>query len=46
LRIVFKTKKAIWPGIVQQPVNAGSRKLGVMAKEPSVDYRQQLAYSR
>jgi len=31
-------KKANWPGIIQQPVSAGSCKLGVKATEPSVDY--------
>jgi len=33
-----KTKKANWPGIVQRPVNAGSRKLGVKTARPNVDY--------
>jgi len=37
---VFKTKQAIWPGIVHQPVNAGSCKPGVEAAGPSsVDQR-------
>jgi len=32
-------KKAIWPGVVQRPVNASSRKLGVKTARPSEDYR-------
>ena len=39
LRIVFKNEKANWPGIIQQPVNAGSHKLGVKTAGLSVDYR-------
>jgi len=32
-------KKAIWPGIMRQPVNAGSRRTGVKTAKPGVDYR-------
>jgi len=32
-------KKVNWPGIVQLPVNTGSRKLGVKTAGPSVNYR-------
>jgi len=46
LHIVFKTKKANWPGIVQQPVNAGSRVVAVKTAKPSVDYRPRKVYSR
>jgi len=37
---MFKKQKAIWPGIIQQPVNAfaGSRKIGVKTARPGVDY--------
>jgi len=30
-------KKAIWPGIIQQPVNAGSRRISVKTTRPGVD---------
>jgi len=32
-------KKAIWPGIIEHAVNAGSRRIGVKSARPSVDYR-------
>jgi len=37
---VLRKKKAIWPGIIQQPVNAlaGSRRIGVKTARPGVDY--------
>jgi len=35
----LRRKKAIWPGIIQQPVNAGSRRMGVKTARPGVDYR-------
>jgi len=35
----LRKEKAIWPAIIQQPVNAGSRKLGVKTAKPRVDYR-------
>jgi len=34
-----KKKKAIWPGIIQQPGNAGSRRTGMKTARPGVDYR-------
>jgi len=32
-------KKAIWPSIIQQPVNASSRRIGVKTARPGVHYR-------
>jgi len=36
-----RKKLATWPGIIQQPVNAGSRRnrMGVKTAKPGVDYR-------
>jgi len=36
----MRKKKTIWPGIIQQPVNAlaGSRRIGVKTAGPGVDY--------
>jgi len=36
---VQEGKKALWPGIIQQPVNAGSRRIGAKTAMPGVDYR-------
>ena len=35
----LRKKKAIWRSIIQQPVNAGSRRVGVNSARPGVDYR-------
>jgi len=32
-----RKKKAICPGIIQQPANAGSRRIGVKTAKPGVD---------
>jgi len=32
----LEKKKAIWPGIIQQPVNAGSRRTGVKTPKPVI----------
>jgi len=36
----LRKKKAIWPGIIRQPVNAlaGSRRIGMTTARPGVDY--------
>jgi len=39
---MFKKEKTIWPGIIQQPVNAGSRRTGVKTAKSDVDYRPHL----
>jgi len=36
---ILRKKKAIWPGITQQPVNAGSRRISVKTARPGADYR-------
>jgi len=36
---MFKNEKAIWPSIIQQPVNADSRRIGVKSARPGVDCR-------
>jgi len=36
---MFEKEKPIWPGIIQQPVSAGSRRIGVKTVRPGVDYR-------
>jgi len=36
---VFSMKKAIWPAILQQPVNASSRRIGMKTARPNVDFR-------
>jgi len=36
---MLRKKNAIWPGIIQQPVNAGSRRIGVKTVKPGLDYR-------
>jgi len=35
-----KTMSGLWPGIIQQPVNAlaGSRRIGMKIARPGVDY--------
>jgi len=35
----LRTKKSIWPGIIQQPANASSRRIGVKTAKPVVDCR-------
>jgi len=35
----LRKEKADWLGINQQPVNAGSRWIGVKTAKPGVDYR-------
>jgi len=35
----LRKKKAIWSGIIQQRVNACSRRAGVKTAKPGVDYR-------
>jgi len=39
LHIMFKKQRAIGPGIVQQPLIAGSRRLVLKTEGPCVDYR-------
>jgi len=39
LQIMLRKRKAIWPGIIQQPVNAGSRRIGEKTSKPGVDNR-------
>jgi len=34
----LRKKKAIWPGIIQRPANAGSHRIGVKTAKPGVDY--------
>jgi len=34
-----RKKKAIWHGIIHQPLNAGSRRTGAKTARPGVDYR-------
>jgi len=36
----LRKTKAIWPGIIKQPVNAlaGSRRIGVKTARPGADY--------
>jgi len=36
---LFRNKKAIWPGIIQQPVSGGSCRTGLKTAMPGVDYR-------
>jgi len=31
---MFKKEKAIWPSTIQQPVNAGSRSIGMKTARP------------
>jgi len=40
---MFRKKKSILPGIIQQPVNAlaGSRRIGMKTAWPGVDYSSQ-----
>jgi len=33
----MRNKKAIWPGIIQPSVNAGSRRIGVKTARPVID---------
>jgi len=33
---MFKKQKAIWPGIIQHPVNAGSRKISMKTTRPII----------
>jgi len=33
----LRKKKALWPGIIQQPANASSRRIGVKTAKPGVD---------
>ena len=40
---MFKKENAIWPGIIQQPVNAGSHGIIVKTARPGVDFRRALA---
>jgi len=37
---MLRKKNAIWLDIIQQPVNAGSRRIGVKTARPGVDYRR------
>jgi len=39
IKKLFTKKKVICPGIIQQPVNARSRRIGVKTARPGVDYR-------
>ena len=39
LHITFRKKIAIWPGIIQKPVNAGSRGIGMKTAKLGVGYR-------
>jgi len=36
---MFKNENAIWPSIIQQPVNADSRRIAVKSARPGVDCR-------
>jgi len=36
---VLRKKKAVWPGIIQQPVNAVSRRIGVKTARSGIGYR-------
>jgi len=36
----LRKEKAAWLGINQQPVNAGSRRIGVKTPKPGLNYRQ------
>jgi len=37
----LRNKKVNWPDIIQQPVNAASRRIGMKTARPGVDYRPQ-----